>query len=236
MADPKLVLSTTPLRPSEIPPEESIIAAGRELIESTDTWKSGKTYFTNVKTLSRPAGPPLVGNWHCRVSEHTPDQITFDQLWDKMARDKALNEKEFVPIIDKATKVKELSPAAQIWTMRYKFPFPVANRVFTVLQVVHEEDTNPPSGLIVSIPIDLSEHKELQKYEEKGERAYYVSVERVKQLENGNVEWRMATSSDIGGLVPKFATEMSMPKSIAEDIPHFFYWYKNSPKSSNTES
>ncbi|KAF5358163.1 hypothetical protein D9756_001338 [Leucocoprinus leucothites] len=216
MADPKLVLSTTPLRPSEIPPEESIIAAGRELIESTDTWKSGKTYFTNVKTLSRPAGPPLVGNWHCRVSEHTPDQITFDQLWDKMARDKALNEKEFVPIIDKATKVKELSPAAQIWTMRYKFPFPVANRglVFSYHKPNCFIDINP--RLIVSIPIDLSEHKELQKYEEKGERAYYVSVERVKQLENGNVEWRMATSSDIGGLVPKFATEMSMPKSIAE--------------------
>jgi hypothetical protein len=70
--------------------------------------------------------------------------------------------------------------------------------------------------LIVSIPIDLSEHKELQKFEEKGERAYYVSVEQVKQLENGKVEWRMATSSDIGGLIPKFAQEMSMPKSIAE--------------------
>lgn len=70
--------------------------------------------------------------------------------------------------------------------------------------------------LIVSIPIDLSEHKELQKYEDKGVRAYYVSVERIKQLENGNVEWRMATSSDIGGLIPKFMTERSMDKYIAE--------------------
>ncbi|KXN91502.1 hypothetical protein AN958_00764 [Leucoagaricus sp. SymC.cos] len=167
-----------------------------------------------------------------------------------MAHNKAVNEKEFIQIINKVTQVKELSPTAQIWTLLYKFPFPVTNRIFTVLQVVHKEGTALPSGLIVSIPIDLSEHKELQKYEEKGERAYYVSVERVKQLENGNVEWRMATSSDVGGLIPKFATEMSMPKSIAEvsislraldrlgtiypiqDVPHFLQWFKNLPKPS----
>lgn len=224
MVDPKFVLNIAALRPSEIPSEEVIIAAGRELIESTDTWKKGKT-FAGVKTLFHS------GDWHCRLSEHPPDQITFQQLWDKMAYDKASNEKEFTPILNKVTKVKELSPTAQIWALHYKFPFPVSKRIFTVLQVVHEENTNPPSGLIVSIPIDLSEHKELQKYEEKGVRAYYVSVERVKQLENGNVEWRMATSSDIGGFIPKFVTERSMDKSIAEDVPHFFHWFEKISKT-----
>lgn len=236
MADPKFVLNTTALRPSEIPSEEVIIAAGRELIESTDAWKVGKTYFTTVKTLSHSGGLTPVGNWHCRLSEHPPDQITFKQLWDKMAHDKAPNEKEFIPALNKVTKVKELSPAAQIWALHYKFPFPVSNRVFTVLQVAHEENTDPPAGLIVSVPIDLSEHKELQKYEEKGVRAYYVSVERVKQLENGNVEWRMAVSSDTGGFIPKFIAEASMDKSIAEDVPYFLHWFEKLPKVSKTGS
>lgn len=81
---------------TEIPPEESIIAAGRELIESTDSWKAGKTYFTKVKTLHSSAGPSLVGAWHCRLSEHPPNEVTFEQLWDKMANNKAVNEREYV--------------------------------------------------------------------------------------------------------------------------------------------
>ncbi|KAF9448018.1 hypothetical protein P691DRAFT_792951 [Macrolepiota fuliginosa MF-IS2] len=231
MADSKPLLTISPRKLSDIPSEESIIAAGRELIESTESWKEGKTHFTKVKTLSRPGGPPDNDNWHCRVSEHTPEEVTFDVLWDKMAKDKALNEKEFIPAIDKVTQVQELSPTAQIWTIHYKFPLMVSDRVFTVLQVVHKEDSELPSGLIVSIPIDLSGDVELQKLEEEGVRGYYVSVERVKQLENGNVEWRMATSSDTGGLIPKFIADLQMPKAISEDVPHFLHWVEKQPKS-----
>lgn len=85
---------------------------------------------------------------------------------------------------------------------------------FAELVMQHDADIN--YRIIVSVPIDLSEHKELQKLEEKGERAYYVAVERVKQLENGNVEWRMACSSDQGGLIPKLVADMVMPKVISE--------------------
>ena len=63
----------------------------------------------------------------------------------------------FIPILNKVTKVKELSPTAQIWALHYKFPFPVSKRIFTVLQVVHEENTNPPSGSrVISLPIRAS--------------------------------------------------------------------------------
>jgi len=61
----------------------------------------GKKYFTTVKTLSHSGGLTPVGNWHCRLSEHPPDQITFKQLWDKMAHDKALNEKEYASFLAK---------------------------------------------------------------------------------------------------------------------------------------
>jgi len=74
-------------------------------------------------------------------------------------------------------------------------------------------------SLIVSIPIDLSAHKELQKREEPGVRAFYAAVERVKQLDSGKVEWRMATTSDSGGLVPKCIEQLALPKAVAAVSP-----------------
>lgn len=63
----------------------------------------------------------------------------------------------------------------------------------------------------------------------------------------------MATSSDTGGLIPKFIAELQMPKAISEvntqatpfhinlmltmenaicqDVPHFFHWFEKLPKS-----
>lgn len=53
------------------------------------------------------------------------------------------------------------------------------------------------------------------KLEGKEIRAYYASVERVRELENGNTEWRMAVTTSIGGIIPKFIVDSSMPKEIA---------------------
>ena len=43
----------------------------------------------------------------------------------------------------------------------------------------------------------------------------YVSVERILELENGNTEWRVATSSTAGGSIPNFLVESSMARKIA---------------------
>ena len=82
--------------------------------------------------------------------------------------------------------------------------------------------------------------------EEKGTKGRYVSIERIQEVENGKVEWIMATSSTPGGSIPKFITESSMPGQIAavsscsihilssgiydadftlyKDVPHFLKW------------
>lgn len=62
------------------------------------------------------------------------------------------------------------------------------------------------SSIIVSIPIDLT-GDELAKLEEKGVKGRYVSVERIMELEDGNIEWRMATSSTPGGSIPSMFVE-----------------------------
>lgn len=68
----------------------------------------------------------------------------------------------------------------------------------------------------MSIPIDLSDEPELVKLEEKGVKGRYVSVERLQELENGNVEWRMATSSTPGGKIPSFIAESTMDSAISQ--------------------
>jgi len=70
---------------------------------------------------------------------------------------------------------------------------------------------------VVSIPVDLSGSgdEELAKLEEKGTRGRYVSVERLVELEDGKVQWIMATSSTPGGSIPSFIAEGSIPGQIA---------------------
>lgn len=77
----------------------------------------------------------------------------------------------------------------------------------------------------MSIPIDLSDEPELVKLEEKGVKGRYVSVERLQELENGNVEWRMATSSTPGGNIPSFIAESTMDSAISQDVTHFLHWF-----------
>ncbi|CAK5264665.1 unnamed protein product [Mycena citricolor] len=225
-------LTITPLKSAAIPSDDEIIAAGEALLASTTSWKEGKTYHKQVKTVSRGKEPGDGAPWHCRISVHKPEEATFEQMWAKLGEDKAINEKEFIPDIHKVTQVKEISPTQKIWTLYYTFSPPIISpRVFTVLQTTRLEESKPRTGIIVSIPVDLSEDTELSKLEEKGVKGRYVSVERLLELEDGSLEWRMATSSTPGGSIPTYFVEKSMDSKIAEDVPHFMKWLSSLPKS-----
>ncbi|KAF8350470.1 hypothetical protein F5887DRAFT_939379 [Amanita rubescens] len=231
MPTSKPILTITPLKYPDIPSESAIIAEGRELIDSTTSWKKGKTYYKKVETYSRSKRPGDDAPWYCRTSVHSPEEAAFDHFWDKLGRNKATNEQQYIPEISKVTKVKALSENAQIWTMHYTFPSPLSPRVFTVLQVTQLYDqSSPRSGLIISVPVDLSGQDDLSKLEEKGVRGRYVSVERLLELENGSIEWRMATSGNSGGLLPGLLTNSMMSSAIAKDVPHFFDWFRDLPK------
>lgn len=51
--------------------------------------------------------------------------------------------------------------------------------------------------------------------EEKGVKGRYVSVERIQELQNGKVEWRMAITSTPGGNIPQFLADRSMASMIS---------------------
>ncbi|EKM55162.1 uncharacterized protein PHACADRAFT_255589 [Phanerochaete carnosa HHB-10118-sp] len=219
-------LSVTPVKVTELPPEDKLIAQGHAIMDTTDKWKQGKTYHETVRTYSRNKFKGETANWHCRVSEHGSEDGTFEEFWNLLAGNKGENEVNYVEVVEKATLVKQLSPTQTIWCMFYKFPSPVKPRVFTVLQTIELKETSPRTGLVISIPLDLTPIPDFAKLEEKRVQGRYVSIERIKDLGDGRLEWRMATSSKAGGLLPQSLTEMSMPSSIAHDVPGFVNWLR----------
>jgi hypothetical protein len=71
-------------------------------------------------------------------------------------------------------------------------------------------------SIIVSIPVELGDDAQLAELEENGVKGRYVSVERLTILENGKIEWRMATSSTPGGNIPLFVSERTMASKISD--------------------
>lgn len=90
----------------------------------------------------------------------------------------------------------------------------------------------------VSIPFNHSACPEKQGGEKSRVRGKYVSVELVSECDEGaRVSWRMATSSDAGGNIPRFVTNASMPSKVSEDVPSFIGWMvKRFPEGGDVDS
>ncbi|WVW86973.1 hypothetical protein I302_109029 [Kwoniella bestiolae CBS 10118] len=117
---------------------------------------------------------------------------------------------------------------AEVWRLTFKTPPPTNPRTFVVL-LLSRELTGEPKGerafMNISIPFEHPDCPPKVNNEKSRVRGKYVSVERVREIEGGReVEWRMATSSDAGGNIPRFVTNGSLPNSIAEDVPSFLGW------------
>lgn len=77
----------------DIPTEEKIIQAGRELIEDTNNWKHTKDYAKGtVKGLVRPKDSDDEEPWFCRASIHSSEEASFDELWFGLGTNKAEHE------------------------------------------------------------------------------------------------------------------------------------------------
>lgn len=72
-----------------------LLEVGRAVLKNSDNWKQGKSFINGtVRTYSRMKAPSDVAGWHCRVSEHTKEEATFDEFWRKLGENKAENEKK----------------------------------------------------------------------------------------------------------------------------------------------
>ena len=73
------------------------MTAARDIMTSSVSWKRGKSFHKNkVHTFSKPKGPGDGASWHGRVSEHGPEDATFDEFWSKLGQNHPENEMQCV--------------------------------------------------------------------------------------------------------------------------------------------
>ncbi|ORY34819.1 hypothetical protein BCR39DRAFT_592329 [Naematelia encephala] len=139
------------------------------------------------------------------------------------------NEREYIESCRETHCLQVFQPhVAEVWKLTYVTPPPTSPRTFVVLLLSRELRTEPTGErcfMNISIPFNHPDCPEKKGDEKSRVRGRYVSVERVRELDGGQrVEWRMATSSDAGGNIPRFVTNSSLPSSISEDVPSFLKW------------
>lgn len=111
-------------------------------------------------------------------------------------------------------------------------PGPLDNRCFGTM--VTRAFTRAGAFVVAQIPIDLKnvpnaiysngENKTSgsnAKRQEKVTMGKYVSVERVHEQDDGNVNWEMAVASDAGGFLPMALQKMGLPGAISKDVGLF---------------
>ncbi|KAF8202594.1 hypothetical protein K438DRAFT_1581005, partial [Mycena galopus ATCC 62051] len=207
----------------EIPSDESIISAANSLIEDSLSWKLGKVYQNGLVQTAHAVLPDN-SSWHSRVSRHT---LPFDQFWAVLGHQWMPTKKAYIHEIKKVTLVEELSQTASIWTILYGFPRPMSPRVFTILQVTHLDSSEPRTGWVVHLPVDLTGpgDEALLAHEERGIKGRYTCVEKIMELRDGRTEWRLVTSSTPAGSIPKSLADKTLPARISLDVTSFMDWY-----------
>ncbi|KAG8896726.1 ATP-dependent rRNA helicase spb4 [Tulasnella sp. 403] len=187
---PFAIRLSRPALPDRIPSFQSILQAGRQIIADSANWPEGKSFNHGaVRTFSRkiPTGP----KWFMRVSRHGPEDGSFMDFWNVLGVNHTENEALYVPEITKATMLMAVEPGVmEVWSVHYELSAPFSPRTFTVLVVTHLEAVTPRQGWIISIPFDCRDDEALMALEERGVRGKYAAVERLRELEDGQIEWR----------------------------------------------
>ncbi|KAJ9157897.1 DUF3074 domain-containing protein [Pleurostoma richardsiae] len=125
--------------------------------------------------------------------------------------------------------------------MKHRIPSPLGNRVFPVMQMACSAVPKAEGGrglqateefLVVSVPVVdfASAPQALMSKEKAVVVGSYVSVERVRKLPSGEIEWIMATASDAKGILPMWVQTRAVPGQIAKDVPLFLRWLQEHRK------
>ncbi|KAM0819502.1 hypothetical protein AB5N19_05318 [Seiridium cardinale] len=195
--------------------------------------------------VCQPAGTAEKETWALRKSVHEDRAETGTASWAEFERcfrdEHAEAEDAFTPNVlatheALAWDCAGISPTqegGQTWgdfrlrveEMRHKIGKPLKDRTFPVLQLTAGVEGGH-EFVVVSIPVPdfgSSESSKLAR-EKTAQVAYYVSVERIRKLADGKIEWLMATASDAGGVLPQFVQNLAMPGVVWKDVPLFLAW------------
>ncbi|KAI8632110.1 hypothetical protein F5Y19DRAFT_423347 [Xylariaceae sp. FL1651] len=186
--------------------------------------------------------------WAARLSVHEDAAKKGTASWDEFDHsfrlDHGKTEMAFTPDVIGANEAQrwdcdgiETEASGQSWDkfslvveeMRHKVGRPILkDRTFPVLQLscAVKEGTGAPEFVIVSIPVpDFATSEKANLSKEKGAQiAFYASIERIRKLDDGRIEWLLATASDAAGILPLWIQDLALAGIVWKDVPLFLGW------------
>jgi hypothetical protein len=107
--------------------------------------------------------------------------------------------------------------------MVHKIPV-FTNRIFPVL--VLTANMSSTSFIVVQVPLSGVEKVEGARWSKHPDlvTGAYTSIEHVRVLPSGDIEWIMATASDAKGSLPMAIQKPAIPGKIAIDVGLFLKW------------
>ncbi|KAI1823624.1 hypothetical protein F4861DRAFT_311863 [Xylaria intraflava] len=186
--------------------------------------------------------------WAARLSVHEDAAKKGTASWDEFDHSFRLvhgkTEMAFTPNVIGANEAQrwdcsgiEVEAAGQSWDnfslvveeMRHKVGRPVLkDRTFPVLQLscAAKQETSAHEFVIVSIPVpDFATSEKANLSKQKGAQiAFYVSIERIRKLEDGKIEWLLGTASDAAGVLPLWVQDKAISGIVWKDVPLFLGW------------
>ncbi|CEP61578.1 uncharacterized protein LALA0_S03e06018g [Lachancea lanzarotensis] len=243
-------LDSVPYKKQDLPTtRDEIVTVSKKLIDEVCTsWKKGKSYHYTLKTNpTLDSGKIEVKTYHTnrgreywlsRVSEHHLDNSTYERLvkvlngsekkgtqWvlpDNTARSHA--EKEYIETLNRV-EILETTPSGWVGVnLEYEMGKPLTTREFNewvyVVPPFQTADPNVETGLVVSVVADAPMRDPIAHT-----NAFYVSVESLDyNRESKKLVWKMATTSDAGGNVPKWIQNSMIAKTVSKDVSFMFEW------------
>lgn len=190
--------------------------------------------------------------WTLRRSVHEDAAATGTASWDEWVHcfkeEHAQCEKAFTPTVLRTEQKKqwncdgvELRLGDTIWeewTLKteqstHKMPPPLKARTFPVVQATASARGRKEFLIVqiaeveeVGVKTTGSEtgDKKAQQHEHDEVRGVYTSVERIREVRPGEIEWVMGTVSDAKGVLPAWVQKMATPGMISKDVDAFLKW------------
>lgn len=185
--------------------------------------------------------------WFLRRSTHEDAAASGTAAWDEWVRcfktDHAQAEKQFTPTVMRTAVEREWDCQGVVlelegtrwvdWTLKveestHKMPAPLKPRTFPVVQATAAAEGRREFLVVQIAAVDENPGEEERKRQRGGDgddiKGVYTSVERVREVEGGDLEWVMGTVSDAKGVLPAWVQRLATPGAVAKDVEKFLAW------------
>ncbi|SCU82254.1 LADA_0C04038g1_1 [Lachancea dasiensis] len=241
-------LSTNSYKEQDLPEDpQELLSAGKQLMDEVCTsWKKGKCYHHTLSSnptldSSKVAVQTYYTNrdkdyWLSRVSEHSLDLSTYERLvkvltgsvkensqWtlrDRTARSRL--EKEYIEVLS-AVEVLKVTDSGWVGVnLEYELGKPLTTREFNewIYIIPPFQEAEGEVCMVISVVADAP-----LRDPEAHTRGVYTSIEMLEyNHKSQQLKWKMATTSDAGGNVPKWVQNSMIAKTVSKDVSYMFEW------------